>query len=83
LVARSAPVSLYVYVSPTDVRIPAEPAELDGGEVIAGFRVPSRRLCDDVPESPAIAQRKPRAPSRRKASVEAAQASEKKSNEAR
>jgi Uma2 family endonuclease len=41
---------VYVYTSPTDVRILAEPADLDGGEVVPAFRVPLRRLFEDEPD---------------------------------
>jgi len=38
---------VYVYSSPTDVQILAEPADLDGGEVISKFHVSLRRLFED------------------------------------
>jgi Uma2 family endonuclease len=38
---------VYVYTSPTDVQILAEPAELDGGEVISDFRLSLHRLFED------------------------------------
>jgi Uma2 family endonuclease len=40
---------VYVYSSPTDVRILTPPAELDGGELIPGFRLPLARLFEDEP----------------------------------
>jgi Uma2 family endonuclease len=40
---------VYAYSSPTDVRILTPPAELDGGEVIPGFRLPLARLFEDDP----------------------------------
>jgi Uma2 family endonuclease len=41
---------VYVYTSETTVRILAEPADLDGGEVIPGFRVAINRLFGDEPD---------------------------------
>ena len=42
---------VYVYSSATTVRILAEPDELDGGEVLPGFRLPLKRLFDDEPDA--------------------------------
>ena len=42
---------VYVYHSATNVRILAEQDDLDGGEVIAGFRLPLRRLFEDEPDA--------------------------------
>jgi len=38
---------VYVYTSPTDVQILAEPADLDGGEVISDFNLSLHRLFED------------------------------------
>jgi Uma2 family endonuclease len=38
---------VYVYTSPTDVRILGEPATLDGGPVLPGFHVSLNRLFED------------------------------------
>jgi Uma2 family endonuclease len=50
---------LYVYTSPTDVRILVEPANLDGGDVLPGFQIPLYRLFEDEPDlvSPEIDDR--------------------------
>lgn len=40
---------VYVYSSPTDVRILTPPAELDGGTILPGFRLPLIRLFEDDP----------------------------------
>jgi Uma2 family endonuclease len=42
---------VYVYRFATEVRILAEQDELDGGEVIAGFRLPLRTLFEDEPDA--------------------------------
>lgn len=38
---------VYAYTSPTDVRILTPPAELDGGELLPGLRIPLARLFGD------------------------------------
>ena len=38
---------VYVYTSPTDVQILAEPANLDGGQVVADFSLSLHRLFED------------------------------------
>ena len=38
---------VYVYTSPTEVRILPETAEIDGGEVVPEFRLPMIRLFED------------------------------------
>jgi len=38
---------VYVYTSPIDVKILAQPAELDGGEVILDFKLSLHRLFED------------------------------------
>lgn len=43
---------LYVYTSPTAVRILQPGDDLDGGAVIPGFRVPVRALFDEDDEAP-------------------------------
>ena len=51
---------VYVYNAATDVRILAEQDDLDGGEVIPGFRLPLKRLFEDEPDvdsaTPAVAE---------------------------
>ncbi len=42
---------VYVYRSATEVRILSEQDELDGGEVIADFRLPLRTLFEDEPDA--------------------------------
>jgi Uma2 family endonuclease len=42
---------IYVYTSPTEVRILPESADLDGGEVVPGFRLSLNRLFVDEPEA--------------------------------
>ncbi len=42
---------VYVYTSTTDVRILAEPANLDGGNVIPGFNLSLNRLFEDEPNA--------------------------------
>ncbi len=42
---------VYVYQSATDVRILAEKDDLDGREVIPGFRLPLTRLFGDEPDA--------------------------------
>ena len=42
---------VYVYASATDIRVLAEEDELDGGEVIAGFRLRLRTLFEDEPDA--------------------------------
>jgi Uma2 family endonuclease len=41
---------IYVYTSPTEVRILPESADLDGGEVVPGFSLSLNRLFEDEPE---------------------------------
>jgi Uma2 family endonuclease len=41
---------VYVYTSPTDVQILAEPADLDGGEVVSDFHLSLLRLFEDEPD---------------------------------
>ena len=41
---------VYVYTSPTDVRILTPPDELDGGDVLPGFRIALERLFNDDPD---------------------------------
>jgi Uma2 family endonuclease len=43
---------IYVYTSAIQVRILPESAELDGGEVVPGFRFSVKRLFDDEPIDP-------------------------------
>ena len=50
---------VYVYTSPTDVRILAEPADLDGGEVVPGFRVSLHRLFEDEQGASAASAQQP------------------------
>jgi Uma2 family endonuclease len=38
---------VYVYTSMSDVRIVLEPADLDGGDLLRGFRLPLNRLFED------------------------------------
>jgi Uma2 family endonuclease len=42
---------VYVYTSPTEVRILPESADLDGGEVVPGFRLSLNRLFEDEPNA--------------------------------
>lgn len=42
---------VYVYSSPTAVEILTPPAELDGGAILPGFRLPVARLFDDDPDT--------------------------------
>ena len=42
---------VYVYTSPTDVQILAEPAVLDGGEVLPNFHISLNRLFEDEPDA--------------------------------
>jgi Uma2 family endonuclease len=42
---------VYVYTSPTSVQILAEPAQLDGGDLLPGFRLPLTQLFEDAPEA--------------------------------
>lgn len=42
---------VYVYTSVADVRILIEPADLDGGNVLPGFRVSLNRLFEDEPNA--------------------------------
>ncbi len=42
---------VYAYISPTNVRILTRSDELDGGEVIPGFRLPVAALFEDEPEA--------------------------------
>ncbi|QDV32185.1 Uma2 family endonuclease [Tautonia plasticadhaerens] len=41
---------VYAYSSPVDVRILTPPADLDGGAVLPGFRLPIARLFEDDPD---------------------------------
>ena len=41
---------VYVYTSPTNVRILMPPDELDGGDVLPGFRIALERLFNDDPD---------------------------------
>jgi Uma2 family endonuclease len=42
---------VYVYASTTDVRILAEPATLDGGNILPGFQLSLNRLFEDEPNA--------------------------------
>jgi Uma2 family endonuclease len=42
---------VYLYASPTSVRILAEPGEIDGSDLIPGFRLALAELFDDGPEA--------------------------------
>jgi Uma2 family endonuclease len=42
---------IYVYTSPIDVCILSESADLDGGELVPGFRLPLIRLFEDEPNT--------------------------------
>jgi Uma2 family endonuclease len=42
---------VYVYTSPTEVRILPESADLDGGKVVPGFRISLKRLFEDEPDA--------------------------------
>ena len=42
---------VYVYTSPIEVRILPESADLDGGEVVPGFRLSLKRLFEDEPNA--------------------------------
>jgi len=42
---------VYVYTSPTEVRILPESADIDGGEVVPGFRLSLNRLFEDEPDA--------------------------------
>jgi Uma2 family endonuclease len=54
---------VYVYHSATDVRILAEQDDLDGGEVIPGFRLPLKTLFEDEPDAdPVVAENGSREP---------------------
>ena len=46
---------VYLYANPTSVRILAEPGEIDGGELIPGFRLPLSELFEDEPEGETLA----------------------------
>jgi Uma2 family endonuclease len=46
---------VYAHTSMTDVRILIEPAELDGGNVVPGFRVSLNRLFEDEPNAESTA----------------------------
>ena len=42
---------VYVYTSPIEVRILPESADIDGGEVVPGFRLSLKRLFEDEPNA--------------------------------
>jgi Uma2 family endonuclease len=42
---------VYVYTSPTEVRILPESADLDGGKVVPCFRISLKRLFEDEPDA--------------------------------
>jgi len=46
---------VYLYANPTSVRILAGPGEIDGGELIPGFRLPLSELFEDEPEGETLA----------------------------
>ena len=46
---------VYLYANPTSVRILAEPGEIDGGDLIPGFRLPLSELFEDEPEGETLA----------------------------
>jgi len=46
---------VYLYSNPTSVQILAEPGEINGGELIPGFRLPLSELFEDEPEGETLA----------------------------